>query len=358
MRRIQHLPIFEKPVYLEIVPVRYICEQCDDGPTTTEQYDWVDRNASLSRGLEAYILRSVINSTVQDVSIKLGLGYKVIEATLDRLVAAEVDWSGFISLDTLGIDEIALKKGHDSYMTIVSVRQEDEKLRVVAVLDGRDKVGIKSFFESIPSALRETVRTVCTDMHDGYVYAATEVFGTQAVVVDRYHVAKLYRKPLDTLRIKEMVRLKAELDEEAYAKLDGMMWILRKKHECLSAEDKSALALLYQYSPELKKAHRYALKLTCIFNTHSNRKSGLAKFNRWITAVEKSGLACFRSFISTLKKYMPFIANYFKGRKTSGFVEGLNNKIKVIKRRCYDLSKIETVFRRLFLDLQGFEIYA
>jgi len=55
---------------------------------------------------------------------------------------------------------------------------------------------------------------------------------------------------------------------------------------------------------------------------------------------------------------MPFIANYFKGRKTSGFVEGLNNKIKVIKRRCYDLSKIETVFRRLFLDLQGFEIYA
>jgi len=164
--------------------------------------------------------------------------------------------------------------------------------------------------------------------------------------VERYHVAKLYRKPLDTLRIKEMVRLKAELDEEAYAKLDGMMWILRKKHECLSAEDKSALALLY------------ALKLTRIFNTHSNRKSGLAKFNRWITAVEKSGLACFRSFISTLKKYMPFIANYFKGRKTSGFVEGLNNKIKVIKRRCYDLSKIETVFRRLFLDLQGFEIYA
>ena len=78
MRRIQHLPIFEKPVYLEIVPVRYICEHCDDVPTTTEQYDWVNRNASVTQGLEDYILRSLINSTVQDVSIKLGLGYKMI----------------------------------------------------------------------------------------------------------------------------------------------------------------------------------------------------------------------------------------------------------------------------------------
>ena len=195
-------------------------------------------------------------------------------------------------------------------------------------------------------------------MYDGYVYAALEVFGPGAVVVDRYHVAKLYRKPLDALRIKEMERLKTELDAIEYAKLEGMMWILRKKHECLSAKDKSALDLLYRYSPLLKKAHRYALKLTSIFNTHSSRKSGLAKFGRWINAVEKSGLSCFSTFISTLKKYMPFIANYFKARKNSGFVEGLNNKIKVIKRRCYGLSKVKTVFQRLFLDLQGFEIYA
>jgi transposase len=282
----------------------------------------------------------------------------VIQAALDRQVAGEVDWTDFKSLDTLGIDEIALRKGHDSYLTIVSARQADEQLRVVAVLDGRDKSSVKAFLESIPSVLRATVKAVCTDMYDGYVYAALEVFGPGVVVVDRYHVAKLYRKPLDALRIKEMERLKTELNAIEYAKLDGMMWILRKKHECLSAKDKTALEQLYHYSPLLKKAHRYALKVTSIFNTHSSRKSGLAKFGRWINAVEKSGLSCFSTFISTLKKYMPFIANYFKDRKNSGFVEGLNNKIKVIKRRCYGLSKIKTVFQRLFLDLQGFEIYA
>ena len=55
------------------------------------------------------------------------------------------------------------------------------------------------------------------------------VFGVQSLVIDRYHVAKLYRKPLDDLRIKEMARLKNDLDEKVYAKLEGMMWILRRQ---------------------------------------------------------------------------------------------------------------------------------
>ena len=195
-------------------------------------------------------------------------------------------------------------------------------------------------------------------MFDGYVNAAIEVFGIQSVIIDRYHVSKLYRKPLDKLRIKEMNRLKNDLDEPEYSKLEGMMWILRKKHECLSEVDKEKLHLLYHYSPILKKAHRYALKLTQIFNTHCNRRSGNAKINRWIKSVGKSGLSCFNSFIQTLEKYQPYIANYFKRRKNSGFVEGLNNKIKVAKRRCYGLAKATTLFQRLFLDLQGYECYA
>jgi transposase len=358
IRRIRHLPVFDQPVYLEIVPVRYICEHCDDHPTTTEQYDWTDRNATITKGLEEYIMRSLIHSTIHDVSMKEKLGHKVIQAALDRLVIGHVDWSNFKSLDTIGIDEIALKKGHDEYMTIISARLNDGRIRVLAVIEGRGKADIKSFFESIPLRLQKTVKSVCTDMHDAFVYAAIEVFGPQAVVIDRYHVAKLYRKPLDKLRIKEMKRLKSELDGDEYAKLEGMMWILRKQHECLSDADKSKLELLYKYSDKLKQAHSYALKLTSIFNTHCGRKSGMAKLNRWIKKVEKSAVTCFDGFISTLGKYKPYIVNYFKKRKNSGFVEGMNNKIKVAKRRCYGFSAVKTIFQRLFLDFQGFEIYA
>jgi len=195
-------------------------------------------------------------------------------------------------------------------------------------------------------------------MHDAIVYAAIEVFGPQAVVINRYHVAKLYRKLFDKLRIKEMKRLKSELDSDEYSQLEGMMWILRKQHECLSDADKSKLALLYKHSEKLKKAHSYAIKLTCIFNTHCGRKSGMAKLNRWIKRVEKSEVSCFDGFISALGKYKSHIVNYFKKRKNSGLVEGMNNKIKVAKRRCYGFLSVKTIFQRLFLDFQGFEIYA
>src|SRR6185312_2073397 len=302
------------------------------------------RNATVTKGLEEYLMRSLIHSTIADVSAKERIGYKAIQSVLDRLVSKEVEWEQLKSLDVIGVDEIALRKGHNHYMTIISARPKAGEIRVIAVIDGRNKADIKSFFESIPADLRKTVNSVCTDMYEGYVNAAIEVFGPQAVVIDRYHVAKLYRKPLDKLRIKEMKRLKSVLDSDEYSKLEGMMWILRKQHECLSEADKSKLELIYKHSPILKKAHRYALKLTHIFNAHSSRKSGMAKIDRWIKKVQKSGLTCFDSFISTLEKYKPFIANYFKERKNSGFIEGLNNKIKVAKRRCYGIAKAVTIF--------------
>jgi len=354
--KVRHTSILDTPVYLRIKPVRYKCDECDT--TTTEQYDWCDRNAKVTKKLEEYIMRSLINSTIKDVSRKASLSYKTITRIVNRLINKKVDWSEYSDLMTLGIDEISDKKGHQDYITIVSVKTKSGDLSVIAVLDDRAKDTVLDFFNSIPAALKKTVKSVCCDMHDGFVYAALETFGSQAVVIDRFHVANLYRDPLDSLRIKEMARLKKELEAPEYTRLEGMMWILRKQHECLTQVDKEKLELLYKYSPILKMAHSYALKLTHIFNTHSNRRTAMAKIKRWIKSVGKSKLTCFKTFIKSLKKYQPWIANYFKSRKNSGFVEGLNNKIKVTKRRCYGFFSTESLFQRLFLDLKGYKVFA
>ena len=205
-------------------------------------------------------------------------------------------------LTTLGIDEIALQKGHNEYVVIVSSKNKKGDLSVIAVLPNRLKETVKTFLQSIPEHLRKTVYSVCTDMCDSFVQSACEIFGERVVVIDRYHVSKLYREPLDRLRISEMKRLKSILPHEEYTKLDNMMWIIRKKHECLSAVEKEQLALLYKHSPKLKEMHRAALKLTHIFNTHQNRKAALTKLNRWIATIQKSGLVEFNGFIKTLTK--------------------------------------------------------
>jgi transposase len=355
---IRHLPILDTPVFLKIRPVRYQCEECDEGPTTSEKYDWCDKGSKTTRGLDKYIMRSLIHSTVQDVSRKEVISYKSLAYTLQRNIGQEVDWSDYKNLETIGIDEISLKKGHRDFITIVSAKRKSEKPSIIAVLPDRLKETVKAFFNSIPNRLKRTVKTVCSDMYDGFVQAAKEVFGSQVVVVDRYHVAKLYRAPLDKLRIEEMRRLKAELSSEEYARLEGMMWVLRRDHECLSEADKDKLSLLYTHSPKLKQAHKYALKLTHIFNTKCSRKVAQDKMNRWIQSVENSTVKCFSTFIKTLQKHKTSILNYFKARKNSGFVEGLNNKIKVMTRRCYGIFNPVSIFQRLQLDLGGFERYA
>lgn len=356
---IRHLPIFDTPVYLVINPVRYKCGDCDDTITTSEVYDWCKRGSHITTGLSDYLMRQMIHSTAEDVSKKEGISYKKLTVAINNAIATKVDWASYSSLNILGIDEFAIKKGHNDYVTVISTKSTpDGQVTVIGVLPGRLKDDVLAFLKSIPDHLKKTVESVCTDMYDGFVFAVVEVFGEGVLVIDRYHVSKRYREPLDKLRISEMKRLKSTLPEEEYSLLEGMMWILRKNHECLSEAERSKLALLYKHSPKLKAAHSLALKLTHIFNTHCSKKSGVAKLDRWIKRVQKSDVTCFKSFIGTLIKYKSYIANYFKKRRNSGFVEGLNNLIKVAKRRCYGILKTETLFQRLFLDLQGFEIYA
>ncbi len=308
---------------------------CDDHPTTAERYDWMERKAKTTKGFDRYINRQLIHSTVKDVSRKEKISYEIVESALQRHVKKDVDWTHCTDLTTLGIDEIALRKGHNEYVVIVSSKNKKGDLSVIAVLPNRLKETVKTFLESIQEPLKKTVNSVCTDMCDSFVQSACEIFGERVVVIDRYHVSKLYREPLDRLRISEMKRLKSILPQQEYMKLDNMMWIVRKRHECLSEIEKNQLSLLYKHSPKLKEIHRAALKLTHIFNTHQNRKTALTKLNRWIATIQKSGLSEFDGFIKTLTKYKAIILNYFKERKNSGFVEGLNNKIKVLKRRCY-----------------------
>ena len=95
------------------------------------------------------------------------------------------------------------------------------------------------FLARIPHKLRKTITVVCSDMYDGFIYAAKEIFGKQVkIVIDRFHVAKLYRKGLDTLRKQELRRLKQELSEEQYTHLQGAMWALRKPEAKRTDEEK------------------------------------------------------------------------------------------------------------------------
>ena len=196
-----------------------------------------------------------MNSTVIDVSIKEGLSYEAVQGIIDRRVSEKVDWTEFNELEEVGIDEIASKKGHKDFFTMVTTQLATGALRVLGVLEGREKATVKKFFLSIPKKLRKTIRVVCSDMYEGYINAVKEVLGKRVqVVVDRFHVAKLYRQKLDKLRQKELKRLKKELPEADYKEFKGVMWLLRKTPAELTPEELEILSRLFKYTPLLGSA--------------------------------------------------------------------------------------------------------
>jgi transposase len=231
--------------------------------------------------------------------------------------------------------------------------------RILAVLQDRKQETVKTFFSRIPTRVRKTVRAVCADMYDGFVKAAKEVFGDKVkIIIDRFHVAKLYRKGVDTLRKAEMKRLKNTLVKEEYAKLKNVMWILRKDTKNLLDEELDVLQLLFMHSPLLETSYKLSKELTYIFNEDRQRSRAKRNILAWINRVKQSGLGCFNTFLSTLEERMEEILNYFIHRQTSGFVEGLNNKIKVIKRRCYGILNPDHLFQRILLDLSGYSLFS
>jgi transposase len=90
--------------------------------------------------------------------------------------------------------------------------------------------------------------------------------------------------------------------------------------------------------------------LTTIFDTARSKTDGLRRIRFWRQRVAKSGLTCFDSFLKLLDTWLDLIANYLHDHQASGFVEGLNNKLKVLKRRCYGLRNVGRLFQRLTLD--------
>src|SRR5207237_7717314 len=128
---------------------------------------------------------------------------------------------------TMGIDEIALLKGHRDFVAVISAQSEDGELHVLAVLPDRLKATVVAWLKSIPATIRERITTVCTDIWEGYITAVQQVLPDATIVLDRFHVARHYRDGVDDLRKQEVKRLKKELPKDAQDDLKRTLWPFR-----------------------------------------------------------------------------------------------------------------------------------
>jgi transposase len=169
--RLRHLPILGRPVMIEIRPKRFRCPRCEGNPTTTQKLEWYDERSPNTKAYDQWLRLQLIGSTMTDVARKEQTTGDVVIGAVRRPIATQVNWDEIKEMETVGLDEIALKKGHRDFVAILTTRLANGELKLLGVLPDRKQEMVESFLLSIPERLRHTVREVCIDIHEGYANA-------------------------------------------------------------------------------------------------------------------------------------------------------------------------------------------
>ncbi|HEX9870622.1 MAG TPA: transposase, partial [Candidatus Tectomicrobia bacterium] len=161
----------------------------------------------------------------------------------------------------------------------------------------------------------------------------------------------------DTVRKTEPQRLKSARPPAEYAEIKGAMWPFRQRPATLEPQAWELLERVFPWSPTLEEVYNWREDLTALFARDYPKAGAKCAMRAWSTRVRVSGLAEFASFLGTLDRWMDQLTNSFQDRQTSGGVEGCNNRVKVLTRRCDGIFDVGRLFPRLTLDLHGYQLF-
>ena len=357
---IEDLSIQDYRVFIHIKWPRFICTDCDNGPTTSFHPDWVNKTGKYTTRYINFILKMLINSTIKDVAIKFNMTEEILQGIINRNITTETDWNK-LNITRMGIDEIALKKGHDHYLTIVSNISKGSKVRILAVLDGRTKDDVTPFLKTIPKNILLNLESICIDMGASFFSSLKEVIDNDfifnnIVTIDRFHLAKLIGKAVDDERkiVTKNLKEKYSADNLILETIKNSMWPMRHHFDDISSDAQEKLDSIFILSPHLEQCHNLREELYLIFESNYSKEEAKIQIRNWcFRALEctENKRFPFESFVKTYNKFEENILNYFETRASSGPVEGLNNKIKITKRRGFGFRNVIQFAQRLFLDI-------
>lgn len=343
-RIVRDLPWAGNPCFIEFVARRFYCPVCLC--PFREELDWLPRCSRLTQRYRQAVFLACRQTNLRAVSQRERLCYKTVERLYYALAQEQTPVLPQTPVRHLGIDEFALKKGHDQFAVTLC---DLEAGRILAVLPDRKKETLLTYFATWSQTAREAVEQVALDLWETYAQVSATCFPQARPVADRFHVMKNLTDRVSTAR-REIQR---GLPEAARQTLKGCRWLLVRNEADLSATDKAKLEAMFLLAPDLLRLHRLKEDFRNIFETATNPTQAAVGLEAWIARVEESALSALLSFVGLLRKRWEHILNYFHTRLTSGGVEGLNNKIKVVKRCAYGFRNFEHFALRVLVECDG-----
>lgn len=327
----------DKIVVLSLEKRRFRCLSCSRVFTEPDEVFGPRRRSS--ERLRKYLGERARHQAVSWVAKEEGVSESLVRRSFTETTGFQLglDENKAKASRVIGLDEFSVKKR--MFDTTIS---DLEERKVLGIVEGCGKSNLEKYFTALPDP--EIVEVVVMDMHEPFRQAVQMCLPKAHIVVDKFHVITHINQALDKVR----TRLQSKEDKGGRWLLFRNRYLLLRKAESLGPEEQLQLSRLFSLYPELDVAWNLKEFLREWYRS-SSRAEAQVSLCHWERSVRKAGLKEFGIGLPMFRNWRGEILNYFDHRVTNGFVEGKNNRIKVIKRMAYGYRNVDNLRRRIFL---------
>lgn len=296
-----------------------------------EKLAWFANNPFYTKRFAFVVGRRCRVTTIREVAREFRLDWKTVKELDCQYMREQLKRIGTSAPEVIGIDEVSMRKGH-TYRIIVS-----DLVRKRAIWFGgidRSEESMNLFYAWLGPKKAKKIRLAVMDMWRAFEKSAREHIPHAAILYDKFHVMRHLGEALDSVRKKEYARLAGK--DRSFIK--GQKYTLLSRKENLDLTGRQSLRKLLKANKRLNTA--YLLKET-FGQLWSYETEGWARrfFDHWKASLKWQRLKPYEEFVEMIERHWEGIAAYCRpeNKVSLGFVEGLNNKIRVIQRRAYGL---------------------
>ena len=328
---IRDLSFGDFTMLLQVEHRKVRCRHCRK--VRVEGLEFVGASARVTHRLAAYAAQLCkAGLSVAVVARHLDLDPKTVKAIDKAALQVEFGQTTYDGLKRLAIDEIAVKKGHH-YMTVVL---DYDTGRVVWMGKGRQAATIDGFFEAMPAEVREGIEAVAIDMWEPYINAVRRWCPQADVVFDLFHVVKAFHKVIDTIRNEEFRKAGGDLR----ALLKGSKYLFLKNWGNLKREGRVQLEEILAMNARLTTIYWLKDLLVHIWDYYYPGWA-MKMLAEWCEVARQDGHPVLVKFAKMLERHEYGIISHCKHQIHTSKLEGVNNKIKVIKRIAYGFHDLD-----------------
>jgi len=325
IRQFRTVPIGLKPVFISLAIQRVFCPACH--LVRQVNLGFADPRRTYTKAFERYVLELSQFATIKDIADRLGVRWDLIKDIQNRHLARRYRAPKLKHLKQIAIDEISLGKGH-RYLTLVLCLDTGA---VVFVGEGKGREALAPFFKRLKRS-RAKIEAAAIDMSPAYIAALLEHLPETTIVFDHFHLIKLYNDHLSDFRRK----LFHEADILGKKVIKGTRWLLVKNPENLNPERREDQRLKEALTLNQPLAAAYYMKedLRQVWK-QTDKKTARKFLTDWVWRAGRSGISMLQKMAKTIAVHSFGILAYYDYPISTGPLEGLNNKIKTMKRKAY-----------------------